>query len=477
VKNHEGHEDVEVHEDMVAIALLRALRGLRGLGLVIVVATVAASCGKKGPPLLPYVRQAAAADVTGALRVGDDVYLTISVPTANIDGSTPASVQHIEIWGVTAATPPSPTQVTALGAMVATIPIARYADPGDRSGTVVPDAKTGALQGQAVTVKDSLTADEMKERQRPASATSGREATRQAALSGRSAPQTVAAGQPPITPSGDPPVLHRYYMTIPVSDRKRPGVPSKLVDVPLTPVPDKVTFVGARMDGRRLVVEWDPSGGVFGFLLGRTLPGEQSPVDERPDPAAKAPATAASGPTLYNVYREPMTDPLALPVSPAASSPWASTPELPLNPQPQATLSFSEEVPFDERSRCYYVRAVRGTGAQRVESESSGRACATPVDTEPPAMVTNLLPTPEEGRIVLRWDPNGEEDLQGYIVLRSAAGDDTLQQLTTPPIAKTGFTDDTVMPGQTYTYVVHAVDSRIPVPNRSDPAETTATAR
>ena len=429
-----------------------------------VAATLATSCGKKGPPLLPYVRQAAAAEVTSALRVGDDVYLTISVPTANIDGSAPASVQQIEVWGVTAATPPSQTQVTAVGAMVATIPIARYADPGDRSGTVVPDAKTGALQGQAVTVKDSLTADEMK----PSFAK---------ATEGKPVPANAKAGEPPISPSGDPPALHRYYMTIPVSDRKRPGVPSKLVDVPLTPVPDKVSFVSARMDGRRLVVEWDPSGGVFGFLLGRALPGEQSPVDERPDPAAKAPATAASGPTLYNVYREPMTDPLALPVSPAASSPWASNPEAPLNPQPQATLSFSEEVPFDERPRCYYVRAVRGTGAQRVESESSGRACAIPVDTEPPAMVTNLLATPEEGRIVLRWDPNGEEDLQGYIVLRSAAGDDTLQQLTTPPIARTGFTDDTVMPGETYKYVVHAVDNRIPVPNRSDPAETTRTAR
>jgi hypothetical protein len=475
---------------MICFDLLRALRSLRDLrvsALALVVAALAASCGKKGPPLLPYVRQAAAAEVTSALRVGDDVYLTISVPTANVDGSTPASVQQIEVWGVTAATPPSPTQVTAEGAMVATIPIARYADPGDRSGTVVPDAKTGALQGQAVSVKDSLTADEMT----PSSATSGREATRQPARSGRSAPQPVSAGKPepanasasatagqlPAAAAGDPPLLHRYYMTIPLSDRKRPGVPSKLVDVPLTPVPDKVTFVSARMDGRRLVVEWDPSGGVFGFLLGRTLPGEQSPVDERPDPAAKAPATAASGPTLYNVYREPMTDPLALPVGPAASSPWASNPEVPLHPQPLSTLSFSEEVPFDERPRCYYVRAVRGTGAQRVESESSGRACAIPVDTEPPAMVTNLLATPEEGRIVLRWDPNGEEDLQGYIVLRSAAGDDTLQQLTTSPIAKTGFTDDTVMPGETYKYVVHAVDSRIPVPNRSDPAETTAPAR
>ena len=132
------------------------------LAIAVIVVIATAGCGKKGPPLLPYVRQAAAAEVTSALRVGDDVYLTIAVPTANIDGSTPASVQQIEVWGATAATPPSQTQVTAMGAMVATIPIARYADPGDRSGTVVPDAKTGALQGQSVTVRDSLTADEMK---------------------------------------------------------------------------------------------------------------------------------------------------------------------------------------------------------------------------------------------------------------------------------------------------------------------------
>jgi hypothetical protein len=82
-----------------------------------------------------------------------------------------------------------------------------------------------------------------------------------------------------------------------------------------------------------------------------------------------------------------------------------------------------------------------------------------------------------EGEITLRWDPNGEEDLRGYVVLRRAPGDDTLQQLTTPPIAGTTFTDPNVPAGQMYTYVVHAVDSRIPVPNVSDPEEISATAR
>lgn len=433
------------------------------------------ACGKKGPPLLPYVRQPAAAEVTSALRVGNDVYVTVTVPTANVDGSTPASVQQIQVWGATAATPPPLSQFVAMATLVATIQVARYADPADRSGTVVPDPKTGALQGASVTVRDSLTADEMTPRELPASAKAT--ADKPAAKAKVGQPPAKGTSSPAAAPA--PEALRRYYLTIPLSDRKRPGPPSKPVDVPLTSVPDRVAVVTATMKGRTVVVEWEPSGGVVGFLLGRALTVETSPVDERPAGAAvKATASAASEPTLYNVYRELAPDPLALPVIAAADSPWASSPELPLNPKPLTMLSFPDEVPFDERQRCYHVRAVRGTGAQRVESEPSNRACIVPVDTEPPAAVTNLSASSVEGSIVLRWDPNGEEDLRGYIVLRRAAGDDTLQQLTTTaPLAKTGYTDTEVMSGQTYTYVVQAVDNRIPVPNVSDPSDTTATAR
>ena len=423
---------------------------------------LAASCGKKGPPLLPYVRQPAAAEVTSALRVGDDVYITVSVPTANVDGSAPASVKEIQVWGATAATPPLQSQMTVIGTLVTTIPVARYADPADRSGTVVPDATTGALQGASVTVRDSLTEDELKQRELPAS-------------KGKAAAKETGSSSPPAAPE----TLRRFYMTIPESERKRPGPPSKLVDVPLTSVPGGVASISARMEGRKVVVEWQPSGGLFGFLLGRALAVEPSPLGEPAATAAAKPAVAAaSGPVLYNVYRELSPDPLALPVREAAAdSRWASNPELPVNAQPQTMLRLEEEVPFDERRRCYYVRAVRGTGAQRVESQSSSRACVIPVDTEAPAAVTSLTATVVEGEITLRWDPNGEEDLRGYVVLRRAPGDDTLQPLTTPPIARTTYTDPDVTAGQMYTYVVHAVDSRIPVPNVSDPEEISATAR
>jgi hypothetical protein len=428
-------------------------------------ALAVAACGKKGPPLLPFVRQPAAAEVTSALRVGDDVYLTVSVPAANVDGSTPASVQQIDVWGATAAAPPPQSQFLAVATHVATIPVARYPDPADRSGKVVPDSKTGALQGASVTVRDALTTDEMKPRTPPPAAAA------------KSAKQT---GAPAAT--AEPAVLHRYYMTVPVSDRKRVGAPSKVVEVPLTPVPGAVPLVTASMNGRNVVLEWEPSGGILGFFLGRALPIEASPVDERPASAAtKAAGTGApaTGPTLYNVYRELSADPLVLPEGTAAESPWASNPEAPVNAKPLTTLTFQDEdVPFDGRRRCYHVRAVRGTGAQRVESAPSPRACIIPVDTEPPAKVTNLSANAEEGSITLRWDPNGEEDLRGYVVLRRESADDTLQEIIGESIISgTRHSDSQVVSGRTYTYVVQAVDNRIPVPNVSDPVEITVTAR
>ena len=87
-----------------------AVGGWELLRTLLVAALVLAmvACGKKGPPLLPFVRIPAAAEVTEARRVGDGVYVTVSVPTADVDGATPASVATIEIYAVTADAAPSP---------------------------------------------------------------------------------------------------------------------------------------------------------------------------------------------------------------------------------------------------------------------------------------------------------------------------------------------------------------------------------
>src|SRR4030095_14016683 len=105
----------------------------------------------------PFVRQPKAAEITSARRVGNEVYLTIAVPTANVDDSMPASLATIDVWAVTATEQPSQSQFTTLGALVTKVPVARYPDPSDNSGTIVPNPRTGALQGTTVTIRESLT--------------------------------------------------------------------------------------------------------------------------------------------------------------------------------------------------------------------------------------------------------------------------------------------------------------------------------
>lgn len=420
------------------------------------------ACGKKGPLLPPYVRQPAAAEVTTARRVGNDVYVTIAVPKADIDGATPASLASIEVWAVTARTPPPGGAIPRDATLVTTIPVAREAEPGDRSGKVVPDPKTGALQGETVTILDTLTVEELEVSVPPV-----------ASVEKPASADDVAATPP----------LQRFYFTVPRSDRKKVGLLSAVKEVPLSFVPDKVPGVRTAMSGHDIVLRWEPSGGILGWLLDRPLPPEV-PLSVPPASSSRAASATSTPPTtgatLYNIYLEQAPDPLVLTQPGDAPSPWTVAPATPINPQPVADLTFTDaEVPFDERQRCYRVRAVRGTGAQQVESESSDRACIVPVDLEPPVAPTGLSATVVDGEVRLRWEPNGEADLRGYIVLRREAGSDTLLELTrTGPIAETRWIDTEITPGRIYTYVVQAVDNRIPLPNVSEPTESeTVTAR
>jgi fibronectin type 3 domain-containing protein len=150
---------------------------------------------------------------------------------------------------------------------------------------------------------------------------------------------------------------------------------------------------------------------------------------------------------------------------------------VPANAVPVATLGYTDPVEADGRQRCYTVRSVVGIGAQAIESDPSERVCVTPIDVDPPLAPTNLEAIVGDGFIELIWEPNGEEDLGGYIVLRAEPRSDTLLQLTAAPISATRFTDRSVTAGVRYTYIVRAVDSRVPLPNQSAPAETSATAR
>lgn len=458
---------------------------LRSLAVVSALAVVAAACGKKGPPLAPIVRVPAAVAAVEARRVGSDVYLTVTVPTTNIDATTPSDVARIDVYGFTGRTNPG-ARFLEQATLIATIPVTPILrDPSGRPLPVAVDPqRTDAAQGGSATVHERLAGAVLEPRTLPPPA--GR----------RTLPSL------PVAP-GPPPPVQRFFTAIGFSDRGRPGPPGAIVGVPLGPVPDAPASLSAEYTPERIRLRWEPSGGLLGFLLDRELPPETPPVDDpfvfadagRSATAVTGTAAAGSstvpiggagaltaldlppGPTRYNIYRELADDPLVLPSAPRPPA-WRAQIPRPLNATPQESLVFDDPLAFDERQRCYQVRAVRGTAAALVESEPSPAVCFTPVDTVPPEAPTGLIAEVEPGAITLIWEPNIEEDLGGYVILRGAAGDATLTPLTSAPVRTARYVDRELTAGTSYVYAVAAVDSRAPLGNVSaESARVEATAR
>jgi hypothetical protein len=410
----------------------------------------AAACGKKGNPIPPPVRIPAPVDTIAALRLGNDVYVTMTVPATNIDMSIPVDIGRVEIYGYTGRTPPPRLRWTELGTLLATIEIPPvpldYRAPSPQTVAALPPS---AMPGTPITVRDTLTSDELE--QGPVYIDPRRREP-----------------EPPLPAVALPTVLRRYYLAIPFSRRGRPGPPGGQAEMVLTSIPDPPTDLRASYAGTMLSLTWQPSGGLFGFLLDRGLLPEPLPFVPAPQPVALAAAPGAAldtavppGPTTYNVYRQLAPDPLELPLR-ITAPPGTTRPPQPLNPAPLAATTLTDDVLIG-REQCYAVRAQRGS----VLSEPSPPSCVTAVDIVPPAAPAGLAAVPSEGGISLIWEPNSELDLGGYLVLRREPGDATLRQLTAAPIADARFRDADARPGARYIYTVVAVDSRLPLPNVS----------
>jgi len=413
------------------------------LGALVVCAT-AVACGKKGPPLAPLVHVPAAVDKLTAQRVGNDVYLTFTIPTQNIDASSPADVSRIDIFGVTSVTPPPRQRIFEIASKVASIDVQPAVRPGQEpaAGANVQPSSLPP-QGATVTVRNTMTPADLAPKELPAAPASGL--------------------VPAVTPTAPLPFPHRYYIAVAMSDRGRTGPPGTLLDLPLPPLPDPPGLVTSTHDEDAVTLAWEPPGGVVGFLLENPAPIEPAPVDEpSEDPLRSPPPLPPAGPTLYNVYREPV------PGDPSAAPTATVTPPVPLNPAPLAGFTYRDPTPIEfGRERCYTVRAVRGAPPSLALSAPSERHCQTPEDSFAPAAPTGLTSIPADGVISLQWEPNGEADLDGYLILRGRPGDATLQPLTQTPVKDVRYDDRDVMTGVRYVYAVQAVDTHRPQPNVS----------
>ena len=435
---------------------------------VIPAIVLAAGCGKKGPPLAPILRIPAAIDMIQAERSGRDVFVTLTIPARNIDSSIPVDLSRIAVYGYTGRVPPPRTRWAELGDLVATIPVVLppldASAPAAATAESVDGAPLGASPGTMVTVLDTLAPEEL--------------------VQGRvDEPLPVRRGRVPLIPvvtPTEPDGLRRFYLAFGFSVRGRPGPPGAAAEFPLVELPEPPAFVRAPYTESTVVVEWPPSGGILGFLFDHPLGPEDGPLNEAFEPIVTAPpvATGASvaaspssvppappGPVHYNVYREVAPDPLA-PPDETRLAPWNAMRPTPINPVPLDVMTFTDPVELD-RGRCYVVRAIRGAPPNVFEGDASAPACVTPTDIFPPAAPNRLVAVTDEGGISLIWEPNGEPDLDGYLVLRGEATDATLQPLTPAPIAEPRFRDTHVTAGKKYVYAVVAVDAHLPVPNIS----------
>jgi len=77
----------------------------------------------------------------------------------------------------------------------------------------------------------------------------------------------------------------------------------------------------------------------------------------------------------------------------------------------------------------------------------------------PPNAPTNLGATGGDGQVVLDWDDNTEENLDGYNVYRDDSSGGPYTKINGSLVADSNYVDDTVTNGNTYYYVVTAVDT------------------
>jgi hypothetical protein len=441
--------------------------------LLLIVAAV--GCGKKGPPLAPFSRVPALITAVAPQRVGDDVYLTFTVPSANADGQKPATIGAVEVYAVTSATPPADERQREVATLVATVPVRPILPepPVPANGSAPPPLPVlpGVDQGAEVTVRETLTPAARTAVELPVD-----EPARTAA--------TVESLEPigPLVAPAPTQLARRHYFAVAVSSRGRGSIPSTPVSVPLEPASSapgapKISYTASEM-----TIVWPPSADA----RTATVPG---PPAAKPTAGANATPSniTPSGPQLLNAkslgfntvattYHLYDVTPLPNAVDQPPPDPYAITVPKPVTPSPLSTTEHVLKGVTFGVERCFEVRPVDQIFGVTVIGAASPRTCITPQDTFPPAAPRSLQAIAGSGVINLIWDANAEADLAGYIVLRGEAPGDTLQAITPAPVSGTTYRDETVRPGTRYVYAVVAVDRAMPqnVSPQSERAEETA---
>lgn len=393
----------------------------------------AVACGKKGPPQPPLARVPAPPANVQAVRVGDEVYVSFDVPSANTSGQTPADMDSVEVLAFTGTAGPPGADPTVHAARVGTwavlpsLPVA----PDAPEGAPPPPAPRAFIQGTRAVVREALTPDVLAP------------TPLQAVVSATVEPDLPPAPGPLIGPAGSG-GLKRFYYVVARGPRGRESTPSTAVAVSLQPPTRPPTALTIDYTASDITLAW-------------TAPPDARMPPPPPDPALlpSRPLVEAPPATTYHVFEVPPSVP-----EPDA---YRAVVPAPLTPAPLAETQTTVPGPLAFGvERCFAVRAVDTLDGIVTVGPASEPACLTPADRFPPDPPQRLAAIAGVGVINLIWEPNTEADLAGYVVLRGIAPGDTLQALTPSPIRDTTYRDETVRPGERYVYAVVAVDNATP---------------
>jgi len=396
----------------------------------LIVVVLGSACGKKGPPLPPLLKiPVAPADLTAERRAAT-VDLQFIVPATNTDGTRPANVARVDVYGITGPPTLTDDQILKLGTKVASVAVKAPRDPNatvdpDEPDDAEPPEGRGLDQGVVARVTEELSAQ----------ALTPVDPRKDTGASKNTAKEQVRS-EGPLLP---PPMLSpsRTYVGVGISTRGRKGPLSRRVAVPLVPPPPPPSAPKVAYDETTITVTWSTVAGAA--------------RDAAPSQLLPSRPLGAVRPVLaYNVYQGTTR----LTKTPVAEPTFADT-----------RIAWGEK-------RCYAVRTVETVNETAIESAATPDACETLTDTFPPAVPKSLQAVASVGAITLIWEPNTEKDLAGYIVLRGS-GERDLQPIVQSPISATTFKDD-LAPGTRHVYAVRAMDKAGNVSAWSNRTEETA---
>ena len=434
----------------------------------IVLASVA--CGKKGPPLAPFVRVPATVANLTSQRVGSDLYVSFPVPSTNVDGKQPADIASLEVYAVTATRPPATEEQRELASLVATLPVRPILPevPAAANGSAPPAVPLppGVDRGSTAVVRETITPELLVPVELPVE-------ERVRAQDGPSDEDRLEPIGPLVAPAPTQ-LPRRHYFVIGISPRGRKSEPSAPLSVPLDSGSAAPGAPTVDYTETQLTIAWEPSpdARTSTFVLPPPPPkpsGNASPATVKP--SGPAPLAARSLGFNIEATRYHLFD---VTTAGGTDDPYAIVVPKPLTPQPLTTTEFTVPGVTFGLERCFEVRPVDQIFGAQVIGPASPRTCVTPKDRFPPAAPRSLAVIAGTGVINLIWDANVEKDVAGYLVLRGEAPGDTLQAINMEPITAATFRDQSVRPGVRYVYAVVAVDTAGNASGQSNRVEETA---